>query len=255
MGKRKTLEPSVADHCKITKSEENVSMESQLAGCVGPCLILKYKLLMRQQMANKESVTDSNESKESKETRTRIIQHSKSMERPEETRTVVGNGGMPQPRTHSLDICSTCQRDRIVNKEWAKRSCPQCGDGKDFASHLFDIGEECDGFVPTVPSKKPTNLQKMIAQFEKGFPRATTGVLEKLSIDYQSIHCIDPYKVTALRTGKFMKSRGSQVPKIYQRASHRVSKELTASSIREYSHQEVNEMTKAPNLLEYPPTL
>jgi hypothetical protein len=154
-------------------------------------------------------------------------------------------------RINHVDLCRKCGVDCIVDKEHARSVCTQCGDCRVFASHIFDTKEvEKDEGILT-RQQSLSHMQKFSAQFERGYPCAPLDVLEKMYIQYNKFHFRDPSKVQSCRTAQLMKSCPS-ISKIYKRAPDRISKELKAESVPEFSSQEINSLLNQRNRLRLP---
>jgi predicted RNA-binding Zn-ribbon protein involved in translation (DUF1610 family) len=154
-------------------------------------------------------------------------------------------------RSNNVDVCGTCGVDRIVDKEYARCICPKCGHCKVFASHIFDNREVERDEGTLTRQQSVSHMQKFSAQFEKGYPSTPISVLEDLSIEYSKFHMKDPAKVNSCRTSQLLKN-ASTVTKLFRKAPDRISKELKAESIPEYSSQELNLLLNQRNRLRLP---
>ena len=155
-------------------------------------------------------------------------------------------------RTNSVDMCTKCGVDRIVDKESARSVCPQCGNCTIFASHIFDIKDVERDEGALTRQQSLSHMSKFSSQYERGFPAATENVLEQMFIKYSHTHIHDPAKVQSCRTAQLMKTCGDSIPKIYRRAPDRLSKELRCESIPEYTPQEINNLLNQRNKLRLP---
>lgn len=139
---------------------------------------------------------------------------------------------------NSIDTCVRCGVDRVVDKEHNTMTCPKCGVTKRFAAHIFEnIDKEREDRKSSRGNLN--HLQKFSAQFEKGYPAAKTHVLEAFAAEYsRAFHFRDPNKVKSCYTESIIKKL-KNLPRVYKRAKDRITKELKADSIPEYTPSEI----------------
>ena len=154
-------------------------------------------------------------------------------------------------RKNVIDTCIDCGVDMVVEKDTARMVCPACGDVRQFESHIFDVKDVDSDEGAQTRSQSLTHMQKFMAQFERGYPCASMSVLESLYIEYSRFHFHDPAKVQSCTTGKLMKNC-NDIHRIYKRAPERISKELKAEGVPEYSQEETAQILNQRNRLRLP---
>ena len=154
-------------------------------------------------------------------------------------------------RKNIIDYCADCGIDRIIDRESARSTCPQCGDCQVFASHIFDIKDMDRNEGVQTRNQSLTHMQKFMAQFERGYPCAPVSVLERLYIEFGKNHMHDPSKVNSCTTARLMKNCPN-IHRTFKRAPDRISKELRADSIPEYSPEETARILNQRNRLRLP---
>lgn len=153
----------------------------------------------------------------------------------------------PKVRTNRIDTCADCEIDLVVNREMAISVCPRCGFTRQFASHILESKEiEKDESVNR--NQSVNHMQKFSSQFERGHSRASLEVLEALSVAYSKIHVHDPAKVQACRTGILLKQLKT-VPKSIKRIPDRLTKELKAEGIPEFTTSQLQQLLEQRNAL------
>jgi hypothetical protein len=259
---------------KIEVCRANIALfESQKRKCVGPNQIIAVKVLARDieaeqaKLARLESGEDEKELQELSQkiakmkavttversvkvssrlypTSSTRMSSDKTQQwkaaRPYEKRFALMSGGTTEVRKHDIDVCD-CGESRMFDKETARRVCLKCGDIQFYQSHIFEIKDPEIQETVSVADQSLTHMQKYSAQFEQGHPASTTDVQEKMCIEYSKIHTLDPSKVQCSRTAQILKSCPS-LPKIFRKAPERLTKELTASSIPEFTSLELNKI-------------
>ena len=154
-------------------------------------------------------------------------------------------------RKNVIDTCMDCGVDMVVEKDTARRVCPRCGDVQKFESHIFDVKDTDRDEGAQTRSQSLTHMQKFMAQFERGYPCTSVSVLESLYIQYSKYHFHDPAKVHSCTTGKLIKNC-PDVHRIFKRAPERISKELKAEGVPEYSPEENAQILNQRNRLRLP---
>ncbi len=159
----------------------------------------------------------------------------------------------PKARTNLIDSCPDCVVDFVIDREMAIRVCPNCGRTEQFASHILEMkdGEKDDN---ATRQQSLNHMQKFSSQFERGHPTAPMDVLEALSVAYGKVHVHDPSKVQACRTSTLLKDLPG-VPKSFKRAPDRLTKELKAEGIPEFSSQQILHLLNQRNRLRVPDDL
>jgi hypothetical protein len=164
---------------------------------------------------------------------------------------LINNDNLP-PKNYNIDFCQSCNVDKIVNRESARSICPKCGDSVSFASHVLDIKD--NDKVKSTKTKQQSCLnwmQKGSVQHERGHPMAPNSVIETACLKYNHIHNHDPNKVQPVATRAFFKKCPS-VPKEFKCASDRITRELKAQSIPEFTSEQINYLLNQRNRLRAP---
>jgi hypothetical protein len=156
-------------------------------------------------------------------------------------------------RKNVIDTCRDCGMDMVVDKDSARMVCPSgsCGAVQKFESHIFDVKDIERDESSQTRSQSLTHMQKFMAQFERGYPCASLSVLESLYIQYSKFHFHDPAKAQSCTTGKLMKNC-TDIHRIFKRAPERVTKELKAEGVPEYSQEETAHILNQRNRLRLP---
>jgi hypothetical protein len=141
-------------------------------------------------------------------------------------------------RHNDVDICSSCGVDRIVDKELARATCPQCGVNKLFASHIFEHRENPPLETRRVSAKNDDT--EFTHQYERGFPVTDPAIIEKIVSGYNKIHLHTPMKVNTASTLKIIKSV-TGIPADYRSHADRITRELRRDNIHELTVVEAQE--------------
>jgi hypothetical protein len=162
-------------------------------------------------------------------------------------------GNLPYSRVNDVDHCTKCGSDRLLDKETSNSVCSNaaCGDTQNFASHVCDVKDNDRDEHDAIRHQSLEHLKKFTDQYERGHPEATVEVLAKLSIPYNKIHFHDASKVQSCRTNLLMKTC-RDIPKVFRRASDRLTKELKAESIPEYTGNQINQLLNQRKRLRMP---
>ncbi len=157
-------------------------------------------------------------------------------------------------RVNDIDTCGKCGAERFVDKESSTRTCsnPACGDTMNFASYIIENKD--NEFANEHEVSKHQNLEhlkRFTEQYERGHRQAPHEILSKLATLYNKIHFHDASKVQPCRTNLLLK-QCRDIPKTFRRASDRLSKELRAESIPEYSPQQINQLLEQRKRLRLP---
>lgn len=164
-------------------------------------------------------------------------------------RNAIEAGVEIEKRRIDIDNCDDCGTILIVDHESSRFICPTCGKTKILYSYVFDMKELCPSQWNTYNNHQSlTHMTKYMTQWERGFPEATPKVLETLiTKGYSKYQLHDPQKATPHQTGKFIKKL--PIPKLYQRADARLTKELCREPIPEFSSEEMNLLINQRNRL------
>lgn len=162
-------------------------------------------------------------------------------------------GNLSYTIQNDVDTCSKCGSDRYVDKETSNSVCsnPKCGDTRNFASHVFDAKDNDRDEHDSSRHQSLEHLKKFTDQYEKGHPQTPLEVLAKLSSQYAKFHFPDPSKVQSCRTNLLLKTC-RDIPKVFRKAADRLSKELKAESIPEYSGNQINQLLNQRKRLRLP---
>jgi len=204
-----------------------VPVSQSIAACVGPQDILRAKML-----AFKETVWTPCESLAAEVLPSRPALRAKAHE--------VRAWQQNKQRFHSMDVCSECQSDLIVDRELAKKVCRTCARPSRFALELFDACEDAEAHNVHVEGAQ-SNLHKFLAQLEKGTAPAPQNVLSALAGEFSKFHVADTSKVTAGRTQQMLKQCAA-VPRTYRQAPQRITRELVGAAVPEFTYTELQSL-------------
>lgn len=161
--------------------------------------------------------------------------------------TIAPSDRQPSVRVNSIDTCVDCFVDLVVNREMAIAVCPKCGFTRRFASHILD-SKEVERDDGGSRHQVVNHMQKFSSQFEHGHPSASIDVLEELAVAYSKIHVHDPSKVQACRTSLLLKNIRT-VPKSVKKIPDRLTKELKAEGIPEFTSSQLQQLLEQRNRL------
>jgi rubrerythrin len=156
----------------------------------------------------------------------------------------------PKIRMNHIDTCADCLVDLVVDREMATAVCPNCGKTRQFASHIFE-SKEMERDDTSSKQQSLNHMQKFSAQFLRGQSATSTEVLESLSTAYGRIHVHDASKVQSCRTSTLLKGLHN-IPKSVRRIPDRLTKELKAEGIPEFTSAQVQELLSLRNRLRVP---
>jgi DNA-directed RNA polymerase subunit RPC12/RpoP len=153
-------------------------------------------------------------------------------------------------RKASVDVCLQCAIPLSVDMELSRATCPSCGHCVVFAAYIFNV-KEVETHKARHETEKASNLhmQKFTEQYKQGYPTVPVSALEALSIEYQKFHEHDTKKVITSRTAVLLR-KCPEIANIFKRAPDRLTKELKAESVPEYSDLELNLLINQRNRLE-----
>lgn len=158
--------------------------------------------------------------------------------RGHEKRFALLSGNYLEPRRNLVDMCVVHNVERVIDKETARRICPKCGNTQKYETHIFELKDNDKEEGISASNQSLVHMQKFSAQFEQGHPPSTLSTLEKMSVSYMKIHTMDASKAQSSKTAQLLKT--TDIPKNFKKAPDRLTKELRADSIPEFTAVEIN---------------
>ena len=257
----------------IAQHKLNVELfEKQRDACMGPNEIIKMKMLQKKITSELKSIKELEEISETTNLRelgsyisqlkmqvetNNIVKPSRLFPidntikttniiktknvRAHEKRFALLSGSFLRPRQNLVDICLIHNVNRVIDKESSRRICPKCGSSLKFESHIFDIKDSDKDETVSPMTQSLTHMQNFGSQFEIGHPSANMETLEKMYLAYSKIHTLDHSKSMSARTVQFLKTI-PDIPAIFKKAPERLTRELKADPIPEFTSNQINEL-------------